>query len=116
MSLRPTSKMASSTTHGSSVEHTPETLETVTDNLSDEKHHLLDVEVLDNPAIQEPSKLLAASFLLTRIVLTSEGRLDPKYGDLPNAIDFLQNNCKLIDMLNTAWAGSTFRNIRNLSS
>ena len=94
-----------------SAKRTQTTLETVPDDLNDATHARMDDAVFkffeDEP--------YTATTLLATIVSTSEGNLDPKYKELPNAKALLQKHPSLTDKLKVAWNDGTFREIRNLS-
>jgi hypothetical protein len=85
----------------------------VPNDLDDTAHARLDAVVLD--AAEEPSTLPRAIFLLTTIVATSEGRLNPEYiGPTPTKA-LLERRPELMNKLSDAWSAGEFREIRNLS-
>jgi hypothetical protein len=93
-------------------------LESVAGILDDDSHVRLDRVVLNTcDGIIDPSIFgLAAVFLLVTIVETSEGTLDPQYGNNTNAKALLQAEEELFGKLKDAWTKKKFEEIRNLST
>lgn len=101
-----------------SVKRTPElTLESVPNELDDKTHSRLDDEVLKYlyPGQLEFNHPLATC-LLAMIVSTSEGRLDPRYKEIPNSSALIEGHPGLMDKLRVALEAEQFREIRNLSA
>ena len=94
-------------------------LESLAGILDDDSHVRLDRVVLNTcDGIIETSILgtLPAVFLLVTIVETSEGTLDPQYGNNTNAKALLQAEGELLEKLKDAWTKKKFEEIRNLST
>jgi hypothetical protein len=90
-------------------------LETARDDLEDDTHKSQDNEVLKIVRI-EPSDLSLATLLLATIVSVSNGLLDPKYHEIPDALALIKAHPQLMQELKAAWAAQSFRKIRNLSA
>jgi hypothetical protein len=79
--------------------------------LPDATHALMDAEVIEVTQESPGSSVL----LLATIVSTSEGLLNPKYGQPQNARVLLNDQPELVEKLRLAWNDKTFKEIRNLS-
>ena len=79
--------------------------------LPDATHALMDAEVIEVTQESPGSSVL----LLATIVSTSEGLLNPKYGQPQNARALLNDQPELVEKLRLAWNDKTFKEIRNLS-
>jgi len=93
-------------------------LEAVTNDLDDDTHARLDEAVTAcGVSRYDPSNPPFASlFLLSTIVSTSEGLLDPKYKETLNAMNLLAEHPDLMEKLSHAWKLGRFKDIRNLSA
>ena len=90
------------------------TLEVVPNFLTDATHALMDAEVV-RATPDSPWGSMLAAWLLVTIVSTSEGLLNPKYGQPQNASALLNDQPELVEKLRLAWNDKTFKEIRNLS-
>jgi hypothetical protein len=90
-------------------------LETVPDDLDEGQHASFD-EAVCKLYDDQPSSLNRTTYLLATIVSTSNGLLDPKYGDISNARVLLEKHSELMDQLGYAWKAGKFKDIRNLSA
>jgi hypothetical protein len=80
--------------------------------LDDATHSGMDTSVLDIVGDQPAESFCYV--LLAWIVKNSEDRLDPKYGDISDAKDLLDEHPGLLKRLMVAWANKSFKEIRNL--
>jgi hypothetical protein len=87
-------------------------LKSVPNTLSDDAHATMDKAVLK--AIKRPPP--EDCYLLTVIVIYSDGLLDPKYINTKNAMVLLEDNQQFVEMLEVAWGRRQFRDIRNLGA
>ena len=87
-------------------------------DLDDDTHDRLDMMVVSSQRLKafEPSHLFAIAGLLATIVQCSETTLSPRYENLDNAVDLLEHNPELMEMLKVAWAKKSFKDIRRLGS
>jgi hypothetical protein len=89
------------------------TLEVVPNLLTDATHARLDGEVI-RVTEDPPWCSILPIMLLATIVSTSEGLLNPKYGNNPNASALLHDQPDLVEKLRLAWKDKSFKEIRNL--
>ena len=87
-----------------------------TNDLDDDAHRHQDELVLDILDFYDSGYLGATIQLLTTIVSSSEGKLDPKFKEVAEVKALFQEHPELVKKLEEAWAARSFKEIRNLSA
>jgi len=90
------------------------TLEVAVNVFTDATHACMDEEVI-RVTDGLPLGFTLGTELLSTIVSTSEGLLNPKYGNVMNAHALLKDLPELVKKLRQTWNDKTFKEIWNLS-